>query len=63
MKATYFWSNRNKELFKHKQPLPPLPTNHKSITYFSYGSPVQLGSRFLEVPVDLSWWSPQSLVP
>lgn len=33
------------------------------VTYFFCGFPEQLGSRFLEVPVDLSLWSPQSLVP
>lgn len=33
------------------------------VTYFFCGFPEQLGSRFLEVLVDLSLWSPQSLVP
>lgn len=32
-------------------------------TYIFCGFPGQSGSHFLEVPVDLSLWSPQSLVP
>lgn len=35
----------------------------QSVTYFSCSFPEQSGSRFLAVPVSLSWLSPQSLVP
>ena len=63
----YRWVWRNYLLKKVTESTAQVKRKHsltkEFMTYFFCGFPEQLGSRFLEAPVDLSLWSPQSPVP